>query len=1058
MQTIIQTKAFQEAYNCLNEKQKQAVDAIEGPVMVIAGPGTGKTQILSARIGKILLETDTQPQNILCLTYTDAGSIAMRKRLFSLIGAEAYKVHIYTYHAFCNDIIQQNLHLFEKSQLNLVSDLEQITILKKLIDSFPQGHPLKRYRSDAYHEMNNLKQLFSAMKREAWTPQFINKKIDEYIASLPERDEYKAKKATKDFKKNDIRTDKIEEEKERMEKLRTAANEFNTYQKLMHEANLYDYDDMINWVIEAFENNESLLRRYQEQFLYILVDEYQDTSGIQNKLIELLINYWDKPNVFVVGDDDQSIFRFQGANVENMLNFYKRYENDLFKVVLTNNYRSSQAILDVAQTIIQDNKERLIYELKGLIKNLEASKVRASHLPILREYETQHQEMIGVVHDIEQLILQQKVLPKEIAVIYKENNYGNELMRYCKLKQIPYYSKRQLNVLQTTLIQQLVSILQFLCSEHEAPYSGDALLFEILHFKCFQIPPIHISKLTAEASRTKVNNRNSFLREWLYVQAQQPQASLFQPAIHPNLKKAIQVLEELIGCVPNVTLQSLIELIIQKTGLLHFIMESADKVNLLQILSAFFDFVKEETHRHPFTNLQMLVQQINLMKEQELSIPLFQTYGSENGVHLLTAHGAKGLEFEYVFLVGCNAHLWEKKRKGNNGFSFPDNIYISTNHTNDSALEELRRLFYVAITRAKLQLYLSYFNLKNDGKEAEPSMFFAKIQEAHALPVQKVFLDVEQLTQFRLLEFSEVQPQLKQQVEEDFVSRILEKFELNVTALNHFLHCPLEFYFNSIIRIPAAKNEGMAFGSAIHKALELLFRQMKAEGDVFPSKEQLFQYFQQQMQLNREQFTNEQFARRREQGLEVLSGYYDTYMISCNKIVALERNIFCVMNGIPLRGKIDKIEFDGNNVNIVDYKTGNYEWAKDKLEPPNEKNPLGGDYWRQAVFYKILIDNMANTQWNVGSVEFDFVEPDKSKKYYKKKFYLTPEDVATVKQQIETAWEIIQQHDFYTGCGKETCHWCQFVKTNEMDIALNELTSIEQETAGIDLKNPLGNL
>ncbi len=154
-------KKFTEEYERLNEQQRRAVDTIEGPVMVIAGPGTGKTQILASRIGKILLDTDALPQNILCLTYTDAGVVAMRKRLLQFIGPDAYKVNIYTFHAFCNDVIQENLSLFEKTALDPISELEKIELFKELIDSFPKNHPLKRYRGDVYFEIKNL-QSFSA--------------------------------------------------------------------------------------------------------------------------------------------------------------------------------------------------------------------------------------------------------------------------------------------------------------------------------------------------------------------------------------------------------------------------------------------------------------------------------------------------------------------------------------------------------------------------------------------------------------------------------------------------------------------------------------------------------------------------------------------------------------------------------------------------------------------------------------------------------------------------------------------------------------------------------
>ncbi|MEQ1678728.1 MAG: UvrD-helicase domain-containing protein, partial [Chitinophagaceae bacterium] len=303
---------FAEEYDKLNEKQRLAVSTIEGPVMVIAGPGTGKTQILASRIGKILLETDAAPENILCLTYTDSGAVAMRKRLQQFIGPDAYKVNIYTFHAFCNDVIQENLSLFEKTALDAISDLEKIELFKELIDSFPKNHPLKRYRGDVYFEVNNLKSLFSNMKREGWTPEFINQKIDEYLADLPNRDEFIYKRKYKEFNPGDLKKDKIDEEKERMEKLRAAVGEFDRFQQLMRKKNRYDFDDMINWVIKAFDENKGLLANYQEKYQYILVDEYQDTSGTQNRLVELLISYWETPNVFVVGDDDQSIYRFQG--------------------------------------------------------------------------------------------------------------------------------------------------------------------------------------------------------------------------------------------------------------------------------------------------------------------------------------------------------------------------------------------------------------------------------------------------------------------------------------------------------------------------------------------------------------------------------------------------------------------------------------------------------------------------------------------------------------------------------------------------------------------------
>jgi DNA helicase II / ATP-dependent DNA helicase PcrA len=1045
---------FEAAYQQLNEQQRRAVDTIEGPVMVIAGPGTGKTQILASRIAKILLETDTLPQNILCLTYTDAGSVAMRKRLLQFIGADAYKVNLYTFHAFCNDVIQENLSLFEKTALDAISDLERVELFKELIDNFPKNHLLKRYRGDVYFEINNLQSLFSNMKREGWSPAFINDKIDSYINDLPNRDEFIYQRKYKTFNAGDLKKDKLEEEKEKMEKLRAAVLEFDRFQQLMRQHSRYDFDDMINWVIKAFKENKHLLANYQERFLYILVDEYQDTSGTQNHLVQLLINYWDIPNVFVVGDDDQSIYRFQGANVENMVNFADTYKKDLLTVVLNQNYRSTQPILDVSKSLINQNKDRLVKQIEGLTKDLVAANVAIRQLEVLpqiKEYETQRNEMTDITRQVQQL-LQQGVPAGKIGIIYKENKYGLELTEYFNHLQLPVFSKRSLNILELPLAQQLIVVLRYLASEHDTPYGGDELLFELLHFNWFHIPPIEIAKLSVEVSEKRSGTEGkTSLRRWLYEKAHGQPKDLFSQGIHEGLKKASAVIEQLIEDVSNCTLQHLFENIIRQGGVLSFIMQSPDKIWLLQVLTGLFDFIKEETRRKPMMKLQELVTMLELMEKEDLKLPLVQVNGSDKGVNLLTAHGSKGLEFEYVFLAGCNASNWEKKRKPAGGYKLPDTLFSSViSSTADGDLEELRRLFYVAITRAEQRLLISYSRFKNDGKELEPSLFIAEIQDEHTLAVQKIVISPEAATQFMALHFAEnLAPEIDK-IEDDFMSRMLDKFTMNVTALNNYLKCPLEFYFKNLIRIPSPKNEATEFGSAVHYALEQLFRKMSAQPgqsdgqgdkkDQFPKKEIFIKDFEWYMHRHRESFTREQFERRMEYGQEVLSNYYDTYHLQWNKIVAIERNIRnVVVNGVPIKGKLDKLEFDGKSVNVVDYKTGDPEKAREKLKGPSDKEPNGGDYWRQAVFYKILVDNYEQKSWKVVSSEFDFIEPDKKKSYRKEKIIISPQDITTVSHQITEVWRKIQNRDFYTGCGKEDCHWCNFVKTNNLAIALHEL-------------------
>jgi DNA helicase-2/ATP-dependent DNA helicase PcrA len=1036
-----QLKAFETIYENLNAQQKLAVDTIEGPVMVIAGPGTGKTQILGARIGKILLETDTAPENILCLTYTDAGAIAMRKRLVGFIGASAYKVNIATFHSFCNDIIQDNLYLFEKSSLDPISELEKIELLKKLIDQFDKNNPLKRYRGDVYYEMNNLSRLFSAMKKEGWTSTYLVEQIDRYIKEIPTRDEFVYKKKYKQFEAGALKQGLVDAALEKMEKLKAAILAFDAYQALMKSHSRYDFDDMINWVIIAFKENKNLLAQYQEKYLYILVDEYQDTSGTQNELVQLLVNYWDQPNLFVVGDDDQSIFRFQGANVENMLHYQKQYHETITTIVLENNYRSTQPILNASTLLINNNQERLINKMEGLSKNLIAALPENKNieiLPSIESYNDPQEEMIGIAEKINQLILA-GTQPKDIAVLYKENKYGEEIAHFLQQKNIPLFSKRSANLFDQVLIQQIIRILDYLACEWDQPNEGANILFEILHFSWWKISPITIATLTVEANQLKYAHTENTFRKVLIDKTKEIQTALFSEGGMIEVAKAMQVLEDLMSQVANVTLVNLIEQILQKTGIIQNVLTGPNKNHELNLVSTFFDFIKEETHRHPTLDLKNLVDMLKLMRKEDIRLPLPITTGSDAGVNLLTTHGSKGLEFQYVFLAGTNAQYWEKKRKTvSAGYTLPDTVLSSLENADDK--EELRRLFYVAITRAKQFLTISYSLYKADGKEAEPSQFIIEVLEGKEASIQKIEIAQDIKTSYKLLRLQTAPMPEIQQLEDDFINPKLEKFSMNVTALNNYLKCPLHFYYNSLIRVPAGKSEATTFGSAIHDALNKLFKKMQeAVNNSFPDTQTLIQDFNYYMNRHREAFTQQQFDDKTELGKTVLIKYYDRYINEWNKVVSTEFRINnVVVKEIPLKGTIDKIEFNGKQVVVVDYKTGNIENAREKLKGPNEKNPEGGDYWRQAVFYKILLNHHPKN-WEVTTAEFDFIEPNKKKEFEKITVPITDADITTVSQQIQLVWSKIQAKDFYTGCGKEDCHWCNFVKTNELAVALHEI-------------------
>jgi DNA helicase-2/ATP-dependent DNA helicase PcrA len=344
------------------------------------------------------------------------------------------------------------------------------------------------------------------------------------------------------------------------------------------------------------------------------------------------------------------------------------------------------------------------------------------------------------------------------------------------------------------------------------------------------------------------------------------------------------------------------------------------------------------------------------------------------------------------------------------------------------------------LTRAEKHLTVSYAKFKEDGKEMEASRFVVELKTNHTFQEEQVVLSEETITTFNLVRLLSNHEPVIDKMESDIIDKALDKFMMNVTALNNYLNCPLEFYYRNLIRIPSPKNETLEFGSAVHHALEMMFNRMKDHPNKeFPKKETVVDDFISYMYRHRESFTKEEFERRMEYGKEVLEQYYTKRINGFNKIVSVERNIRNVMvDGVPLKGKIDKMEFDGHFVNVVDYKTGNPDNASKKLKNPTIDPPNGGDYWRQAVFYKLLIDNSEQGKYQVRSTEFDFSEPNAKKEIKSQKVEITKEDTDLVREQMVGVWEKIQNREFYKGCGKEDCHWCNFVKTNKLEVTETE--------------------
>ncbi|TFG76891.1 MAG: ATP-dependent helicase, partial [Thermodesulfobacteriales bacterium] len=416
---------FEERYSNLNPEQKDAVDSIYGPLLVVAGPGTGKTEILSLRVANILRKTDTAPKNILCLTFTTSAAYNMRERLTKLIGRDAYKVAINTFHSFGVDIISTYPEYFYKGMtFNPVDDVSQIEILEEILTELPYDNDLGNLHPEGgYVYLKDIKSVIGELKKAGITPDefrnilAINKKsleslnpsihsifsqrisnkligsIECFIENLKPVDlgyaislnlqsipkilkssleeamenvsmlgkntplsEWKRDKTTKDDSGNqELKDTKY------LEKLFSLADVYEKYQMLMYERRYYDFDDMILNAISGIEENNSLKYELQDRYEYILVDEFQDTNDAQMKLINQITIYDESdriPNIMAVGDDDQAIYKFQGAELSNILNFTDTYSETKI-VTITSNYRSTQEILDIARYVILQGKERL---------------------------------------------------------------------------------------------------------------------------------------------------------------------------------------------------------------------------------------------------------------------------------------------------------------------------------------------------------------------------------------------------------------------------------------------------------------------------------------------------------------------------------------------------------------------------------------------------------------------------------------------------------------------------------------------------------------------------
>ncbi|MFA6519157.1 MAG: ATP-dependent DNA helicase [Candidatus Shapirobacteria bacterium] len=986
---------FLNLYNSLNPEQKLAVDTIEGPVMVFAGAGTGKTQTIALRVAKILLETQVDPSSILCLTFTDNAAQNMRSRLLSIIGSTAHSVKIGTFHSLCFSIIKSNPEFFIRFQFDSqpLDKIEQIQIIRHLIDSLPPQSPLKS-PVDTYYYQEQIISAISSLKKENISKESLSLLVNQAKNFLDLTFSfYQQLKSITAYPKNYSQITDIFEQIIKIPDLNSAyrvkisailkdlinpklmksafiafcddcqknypkqlelVSLYPQYQQELLVRRRFDFDDLILEVINSFSQNPTLLSQYQERYQYILVDEYQDTNSAQNQIIRLLTSHQSQPNIFVVGDDDQSIFRFQGASVENVQRFSQDFSPQ--NIVLKNNYRSHHSIINASQQLINFNQNRIAKTLVPT-RGFDPDPINLFTAGSATE------ENFWIISTIKDLITS-GTLPNQIAILARNNKDFDDLIPVLTQNEIYFQKDFGANIFNTLEINQLIDLFRLVINPDSQDLLGRVLCFDFIGYSNKKVYRIFKNKLL---KKTK-----------LFI----------------NIKKAHLRLN-------NFSSQENFNRIIRRFGFVKSVLKKQN-LNLLKQLDRLYSEFKNNSD----LNFGDIVARLTIFQSENISLvspPLLSD--SSKSIHLLTVHKAKGLEFEHVFLIKTLASHWEESR-GRNLLKLPLGI-IETGVTEalyDEELEENRRLFYVALTRAKDQIYISSTTKTPDGREQPQSRFLSEIDKS-LLDIKSADVKVEELAlqnQFTLKPLTSLKPDIAGYL----ITYFSQKYRFNITHLNSYLKCPLCFFFNTILKIPKAKSKPLSFGTSVHGSLAYLFSVYKNTGQLI-DLDQFLAVFQKN--LYRENLVKQDYDDLLVTGKLHLTDYYNHYQreFSTNCFSEKDfRSYNIQLKNIPITGKIDKIEILPDSlINLVDFKTGNPDTKSKDLRPD-------GSYFRQLVFYKLLVDQSKSFKYTHLTGTIDFIQKNSRDQFVRPSFKITPEDELNLTNLIADTYAKITALEF----------------------------------------------
>ncbi len=1071
---------FETRYKQLNAAQKSAVDTIDGPVMVIAGPGTGKTELLAMRAANILKQTDSLPENILCLTFTDSGAAAMRQRLTDIIGRDSYKIAVHTFHSFCSDIIgQHRADFYRGAEFRPADELATYQIMRSLFEGLPYDNPLAASMNDEFTHLRDVMRAISELKRSGLTSAELLSVLDQNDQAIDQAESLLApifddgiSKKTAELLSphiatiHDAETESpivgivplgriladsllgaagqaitdnstkpvtawrnawmekdddghfIFKARRYQVKLRAVANVYDQYLAQMDTAGLYDFDDMILQVVHAIEHLPSLRYDLQEKFLYVMADEFQDTNLAQMRILASLAAnpIGDEPNILVVGDDDQAIFSFQGADIGNIVGFQDLYPS-LTRVVLTDNYRSSQPILDHAREVITTGSDRLENRVPGLTKQLTAHQPAKGSTVELIETPVAADERQWLVQSIRKQ-LDAGVKPSDISVLARHHRDIMRLLPALQQAGVNVNYERRDNVLELPIIRHMELLAQVLVELSNGHTDhAEALLPELLAHPAWSIDPLAIWQLSLSAKDQR--------RSWLEIMSETPalapiQNWLITAAAQVFTQPLEQMLDIMIGKdVPEIGFGS---------PLFEYFFSTKQREQAPDDYLMYLEALRTiRTRLHDYrsgdtTYLPDFLDFIDLHRRINITItsirPSFDR--PDDAIHLMTTHKAKGLEFDTVYIVGAVDSTWgERVRSPGRLIGYPANLPLApAGNTPDERL----RLFFVAMTRAKRQLFISYSLTDDGGKTLQLASFLVgdnwpvtKWAPSHTV---ESAIAAAELDWYRPI-ISLSRPDMKQ-----LLAPTLQHYRLSATHINAFLDVsrdgPQGFLLQHLLHFPSADSPAAAYGRVIHGVLQRAHNHLTATGHQRPPEDILHDF---ETSLTRQSLADNDLTVYQQKGSASLQAFlasrYGTFTADQRAEVDFSGQ-GVVIGDAKLTGAIDLINVDttAKTMSVTDYKTGRpvRTWTG---KADYEKIKLH-KYRYQLLFYKLLAEQSREyAGYTVGEGVVQFVEPTKAGEVVALDTSFTNEEVAEFTKLIQIIWKHVIALDLPDTSGYE---------------------------------------